>query len=165
MMTIKEINKEIRNIAEAGKTMDSRIQLTTIGMMEHAQMHGDRTAFDRMLAAFPKSGRKQAWIKYVEDHTPYNHDAKGDFFTLPKKNVRSFFIEDAKDCPFWEYTTEKKPEPLNIAKTLAAIFKAMEEGKEVIHANELLTKEMGEIAKKLWEADKQTKKNASKVVA
>ena len=164
MMTIKQINSNIDNIAKAGKVADARIQETTIGMMEHAEAHGDRTAFDRMLKAFPKSGRKQAWIKYVVDHTPYNHDAKLDAFSKPKKNVRSFMINEAKAVAFWDYTVENKPEPLNIAAALAAIFKRIEEGKDVIHA-ELVTKELGETAKKIWEADKQAKKNASKVVA
>lgn len=165
MLTIKQINSNIDNIAKAGKVADARIQDTTIGIMEHAETCGDYTAFNRLLKAFPKSGRKQAWIKYVVDHTPYNHDAKLDTFSKPKKNVRSFMINEAKAVAFWDYTVENKPEPLNAARMLAAIFKSMQEGKDVIHGAELITKEMGEAAQKYWEADKKAKKAASKVVA
>lgn len=135
MLTIKQINLNIRAIAKFGLKLDIMLHETGVAIMQHAETHGDYTAVNRMLAVFPKNSRKLAYIAWFEAHTPFNYDAKLEAFKRPKNAKRAFMIEEATAVPFWEYSKEVAPKVKDIDAMIAfvvkSITKALEEGKEV----------------------------------
>jgi len=140
-MDIKQLDKNIKSIKLRGKNLDILIQTTAIGAIVHAMEHGNNTPLTNLVNAMPKSGRKQALIKYLVDHTPYNWKSDKEKFTKPKNPKRQFMLEEAKEVPFWEYTVEKEPSAIDVNKAIESLIKrvskAQEEGREVKNVDTL----------------------------
>lgn len=140
-MDIKQLDKNIKSIKLRGKNMDILIQTTAIGAIVHAMEHGNNTPLTNLVNVMPKSGRKQALIKYLVDHTPYNWKNDKEKFTKPKNPKRQFMLEEAKEVPFWEYTVEKEPSAIDVNKVLESLInrvsKAQDEGREVKNVDTL----------------------------
>ena len=140
-MDIIQLNKNLRSIKLRGKNLDILIQSTAIGGIVHAMEHGNNTPLTNLVNVMPKSGRKQALIKYLVDHTPYNWNNEKEKFTKPKNPKRQFMLEEAKEVPFWEYTVEKEPTAIDVNKVLESLIKrvskAQDEGREVKNVDTL----------------------------
>ena len=105
-MDIKIINRRIAGIATRGKALDKDIHEVGVAALAHAAEHGDHTAVTRLYHALPASGRKLAYKAWVEAHSPLNWNKEKEAFTLARKTVRTYMIEEANAVPFWEFTVE-----------------------------------------------------------
>ena len=127
MLTIKQINSNIAYFKTNGAKIDAKLHETGVAIMQHAKDHGDFTAVNRLLAVFPKSGRKQAFIKWFQDHTPYSYAQDIEAFKLAGKgSMRQFMIEEANNTPFWEYTVEAIAKDQDFDKAFASFVKSWE---------------------------------------
>ena len=106
MLNIKEINKNITLIKTAGKKLDDRVQNTLVSIFNHAEIHGDWTAIQRLYDVLPKVSRRKAFVRYTIDHSPLNFDDKLSLFAKSKNKARSWEVEKASKVAFWDYTVE-----------------------------------------------------------
>lgn len=139
MLNLKNITKNISLIKSAGIKLDARIHETGVSIMNHARQYHDWSKMQDLYDALPKSGRREAFVKWVSDFTPLHF--KDGLFLKPKKSSREYDVDGANATPFWEYTKEvamvlNVDSLLDIKKLIeqaeSRIAKAQDDGKEVI---------------------------------
>lgn len=103
-----EINKAIDSIVNRGKKLDDSIQLAGLSILAHTEQHGDITLMNRLLVAFPKGSRRNAFAEWALAHGKYQINTGAD-----KKEVPFLYAKDketklaAAEAKAW---TEFKPE-------------------------------------------------------
>lgn len=137
-----EINKAIDSIVNRGKKLDDSIQLAGLSILAHTEQHGDITLMNRLLVAFPKGSRRNAFAEWALAHGKYQVNTGADKKEVPflycKEKVTKLEQAEAKA---W---TEFKPEQdldqvFDFAKALAALLNKADKAKNLEGA-ELLAK-------------------------
>lgn len=140
MLNLKQIKHNIRLIKNAADLMDERIHETGVSILAHANEHGDWTATQSLYEALPKSARREAFVKWITDHSPLKFDKELKRFIKPKKSKRGYDVDGANAQPFWDYTKEVAPKlDLNkllvletlIDQAVSRVEKAQERGIEI----------------------------------
>lgn len=142
-MELQEINRRIAGIK--GRVSGARIaiQEVAVGIIEHANEHGDCTAAARLLRVMDPKNRPQAAryftlfspIKVVVGKTAAEDAAR--FRKVDQNGYNPFNIDGARAHNWWEVEGEKKPEAtrdLNLFRSDFQKFvkrweKAMSDGK------------------------------------
>tara|TARA_R110002012_G_scaffold311678_1_gene521362 strand:+ start:1366 stop:1866 length:501 start_codon:yes stop_codon:yes gene_type:complete len=116
MMTLKEINRNIGSIKKSSHNVQDKIQATIVGCIEHAMKHGDHTQFTRLIDAMGNGVRKSDCVTYIQYVTPLNWNNKKQCFNKPRKNGRSYMLDEAKTILWCEFTKDKKIKPIDCDK-------------------------------------------------
>lgn len=125
------IDKLIGSIKTRGKRLDIDIHLAACSALEHTRVHGDWTKLQKLLLASPRSARGKALAFWIVAHGAISAiDAKTKKVTLKKgwSGSSEWKVEEACATPFWDFTEEKNPEPLNKAGLLKYLATAAKGG-------------------------------------
>ena len=97
-MDIKEINRNIGSIAKTTTNVQDKIQLTLVGCIVHAlgKGNGDHTQFTRLVNAMSSGMRRSDCIMWIQLFTPLNWDKEKNAFKKPRKNGRSYMLNEAQ---------------------------------------------------------------------
>jgi len=133
-MELKTIKANIKWIANTGEKYDTKLHDTGVGILKHASEHGDFSEMNNLFNAMGKSSRKEAFKKWVCDHSPLKFDDKVGVFTKSKRNKTDYQYEAADAVPFWNYTVERVQtldvDKMTIKAFATACLKRIETAKE-----------------------------------
>lgn len=122
--TAKTLDAAIASIAERGKKLDADIHRTGCSVIAHALKHGDATPAARLHDALPKSGRRKAYVAWLEAFSPIKltvENGKPTTAKLKKNHApETYDVDGAIATPFWEFTVERKPVPMTLERALKA---------------------------------------------
>ena len=98
-------------------------------LLRHAEQHGDYTEMVRLVAGIADTGyRVKALMTWVSAHSPINfgEDENGAVTaSIPKKaeRRRPWMIAEAAEVPYWKFTVENAPKPVDMVKLILALAK------------------------------------------
>jgi hypothetical protein len=123
-------DKLITSIAGRGAKLDKDIHQAACSAVSHIIDHGDITLLVRLIAAMPKSGRKQALIKWSVAFSKLevndNKATKADTPFLYNK-AKANDLTSAMETPFWDFTaTESSSKPFIVADYLGNVSKRLQ---------------------------------------
>ena len=118
MLTLKEIDTNIRAIKKSTHNVQDKIQVTIIACIEHGIEHGDYTQFNRLIDAMGNGVRRSDCVTYIQYVTPLNWDNKKQSFNKPRKNSRSYMLDEANKITWYDFTKDKKIKPVDCDKLL-----------------------------------------------
>ena len=132
MKTAKELKDAISGIKRQSGNLIKTVGNTGVGVVKHAEKHGDITLASLLVNSIAGSVRKQALIVWISDHSPLNWNDKEKRFTMPKNKDkrRAYLIVDMETVCWTEYTKEPEVKPLDIQKRIEAIVKAFDKAKD-----------------------------------
>tara|TARA_R110000823_G_scaffold270600_3_gene390163 strand:- start:500 stop:988 length:489 start_codon:yes stop_codon:yes gene_type:complete len=116
MLTLKEINNNINAIKKSTHNVQDKIQVTIIACIEHGIEHGDYTQFNRLIDAMGNGVRRSDCVTYIQYVTPLNWDNKKQSFNKPRKNSRSYMLDEANQITWYDFTKDKKIKPIDCDK-------------------------------------------------
>lgn len=104
-------DKLIVSIKGRGAKLDADIHQAAVSVLAHHDQHGDTTLANRLLAAMPKSGRRnalQSWMLAFDGKLMLNTDkaTKAEKPLVHNKEGAGLavsFVADADAMPFWEF--------------------------------------------------------------
>lgn len=133
MSSKSDILKRIASIRRRGAKFDNDVHETAVLCLEHAREHGDVTLLTKLVAAMPRSGRREALIYWARYFGPVKFNAKQETFRLDQKRVKngeSFDMEGANATPFYDLTKEKRPAQYDLEKAIKGFIRAVKKGRE-----------------------------------
>lgn len=98
-------------------------------LLTHAEKHGDYTEMVRLINGIADTGyRVKALISWATAHTPINfgEDENGAVTaSIPKKadKRRPYLLAEAAEVPYWKFTVENAPKPVDMVKLILALAK------------------------------------------
>lgn len=100
--------KLIVSIKGRGAKLDADIHQAALSVCAHHAQHGDTTLANRLLAAMPKSGRRnalQSWMLAFDGKLALNDDkaTKAEKPLVHSKEGTAFDQAGADATPFWEF--------------------------------------------------------------
>lgn len=113
-MDLKTINKRIKLIGTNYGKINAYVQETAVGVLEHAQEHGDCTPALRLVQAMPASARRGLLINWFGTFSPIGMNVKQGkvgFHKPGSKAYNPFNLEGARITNWFE-TAEAKDEDL-----------------------------------------------------
>lgn len=103
-MELKQINRNIQTISRSYAKVNTLVHTTAVGILVHAQQHGDCTAALRLVQAMPKSARRGLLINWFAKYSPIGmnvNKGKVGFHKEGAKLYRPFDIEAATANPWF----------------------------------------------------------------
>ena len=121
----KAIDLSIKSIQSRGQKLDKDIQITAASCLNHIELHGDVTLFNRLFLAMPKGSRKTALTQWGIAFGKLSANA-GD-----NKKEAPFLYDKSKDTnlaealanPWYDFAPEKAPdEVFDVIKALHGLL-------------------------------------------
>lgn len=141
VLTIKQANKTIKLISEAGRKLDQRIHDVAVSGLAHFLQHGDTTLISELCHAMPRSARGNAlkfWMtKHSRNGIKWNakaHNGKGGWTKAKNAPELSSWeklaiITVAMKEPFY-LKEEKEPSVWNERAAVLSLVKKLKEFSE-----------------------------------
>lgn len=110
-MDLKKINSNIKLIARNSDKLNKLIHTTAVGVLVHAQEHGDCTAALRLVQAMPVSHRRGLLINWFALYSPIGMNVangKVGFHKPEAKAYKPFDVETAEANPFYNSAEAQK---------------------------------------------------------
>lgn len=106
------IESSIKAIATKGKTLDALIQATALSCINHIELHGDVTLFNRLFLAMPKGARKSAltaWaLAFAKLVANTGDNKKEQPFSYDKTKATN--LPEAAANPWFDFAPDKAPD-------------------------------------------------------
>lgn len=123
-----ECEKAITSIKTRGANLDKDIHVAAVSTLDHLDKHGDSTLCNRLLAAMPKSGRRNALAAWMVSfgRLSLNMDkvSKVDMPLLYDKE-KECDIAGAIAMPFWEFKASEGGSTFVMDTYLASVSKRL----------------------------------------
>lgn len=132
MSSKSDILRQIASIKRRGATMDKDIHSCAVACLIHARDHGDVTLLSKLVAAMPRSGRREALIFWARYYGILRFEKKSEAFKIDKKRKEAgegFDVEGATKTPFYDLTPEKNPAPFDLDRTISSFAKRLKKAK------------------------------------
>ncbi len=135
------INKLIKAVKTTGDKYNKTVQEAIVAIVVHANAFGDCTGAARLVAAMPRSNRRQLVIDHFSQYSPINVTKDGDntfkaslrkpFLdkdeTKANKHYNAFNIDGVRANNWWERPgAEKLPDVVNYDNIRANVLKMLE---------------------------------------
>jgi hypothetical protein len=95
------INKLIRTVKTTGDKYNKTVQEAIVAIVVHANAFGDCTGAARLVAAMPRSNRRQLVVDHFSDYSPINVVKDGD--NTFKASLRKPFLDKDETNPNKHY--------------------------------------------------------------
>ncbi len=129
-MAISSLKARVTNAIVAARNGSKAQHELLCDLLVHAEKHGDYTELARLVAGLAETGyRVKALQAWVSAHSPINfgEDKETGAVTasIPKKaeRRRPYLIDEAAEVPYWKFTTENAPKPVDMVKLILALAK------------------------------------------
>lgn len=112
-MELRVINSNIKKVAKTGAAFNALVQATILGIIAHAQQHGDCTPALRLVQAMPKSTKRSAVIEHFAEFSPIGMNlstGKVGFHKEGSKAYRPFNLEGAAALNWYDRASVQKEE-------------------------------------------------------
>jgi hypothetical protein len=110
-MSLKIINANIKRVATNAAKLNTLVQTTAILCIQHAQDHGDANPAMRLIAALPKTVRRNALSKWFGTYSPINATVEKCSLRKPdSKAFNAFNLEGARANNWYEMPELDKEE-------------------------------------------------------
>lgn len=109
-----------------------------VDLLTHAFEHGDYTEMVRLVAGIADTGyRVKALQTWVSAHSPINFgaDENGQITaSIPKKadKRRPWLLAEAAEVPYWKFTVEAAPKPVDMVRLILALAKKAQGDAELV---------------------------------
>lgn len=138
ILSIKQANKSISLISQAGRKLDERIHVVAVSGLAHFLQHGDTTLLTNLCHAMPKSGRGNALKFWITKHVRVKwstkaHGGEGGFVKNGDLDLNSWakiaLVEKAALDPFYN-KEDAEPKAWNPNASILNLVKKLNAYKE-----------------------------------
>jgi hypothetical protein len=151
-MAVSSLKVRVTNAISAARNGSKAQHELLVDLLRHAEQHGDYTELARLVAGLADTGyRIKALVAWVSAHSPINfgEDENGAVTaSIPKKaeRRRPYLIAEAAEVPYWRFTAENAPKPIDMVKLIMSLAKkAQSDGEKVEATPEALAAAIAEL--------------------
>lgn len=126
---VAEITSGIASIKNRAKGLNNLVHQVAVSTLNHADVHGDVTLANTLIAELPGSFRKNALIAWYENFGKFRYNTTAKELVYIADKVTN--LQEAIQLPFWKYKTEAAYQPFNITYVLNKMLNKATKGKEL----------------------------------
>ena len=139
-MAVISLKARVTNAIASARNGSKAQHELLVDLLSHAEKHGDYTELTRLVAGLADTGyRVKALVAWVSAHSPINfgEDENGAVTaSIPKKaeRRRPYLIAEAAEVPYWKFTVENAPKPIDMVKLIMSLAKKAQSDAERVEA-------------------------------
>jgi len=140
-MAVSSLKVRVTNAIVSARNGSKAQHELLVDLLSHAEKHGDYTELTRLVAGLAETGyRVKAIVAWVSAHSPINfgEDKETGAVTasIPKKaeRRRPWMLAEAAEVPYWKFTVENAPKPVDMVKLILALAKKAQGDAEKVEA-------------------------------
>ena len=139
-MAVSSLKARVTTAIVAARNGSKTQHELLVDLLAHAEKHGDYTELARLVAGLADTGyRVKALQAWVSAHSPINfgEDENGAVTaSIPKKaeRRRPWMLAEAAEVPYWKFTTEAAPKPVDMVRLILALAKKAQGDAEKVEA-------------------------------
>lgn len=145
MSSKSDVRKQIASIRKRGARLDTDIHNCAVATLEHIQGSRDVTLATELVAAMPRSGRREALIHWYRENAPVRFNVKDEAFKIDKKReqevdgfeaereqgrLAGVDVEAGNATPFYDLTPERPPAQYDLEKAVNSFIRVIKKARE-----------------------------------